>query len=169
MTHRPHRPGLRPLLAASLLLCVAAQPCLAAPPGTAPLGLSQGTQELLQAEMRGLEAGMQLLVPAIAQGDWKTIADTGKRIHASYIMAQSLTDAQRHELEDKLPEHFIILDTQFHHEAEGLVQAAEQRDAGLAALRFYRLLDGCVSCHTSFAADRFEGLSPAHGPAAHTH
>ncbi|MDV3239773.1 MAG: hypothetical protein LOY58_13100 [Gammaproteobacteria bacterium] len=164
------RPGPRPLLATALLLCATAHPSLAAPPGSAnPLGLSQGTQELLLTEMRELEKGVQALVPAIARGDWKTIVDTGNRINASYIMAQSLTEAQRHELEQKLPGHFTILDAQFHREAERLVRAAEERDAGLAALHFYRLVDGCVNCHTSFAADRFTGLKDPHAPAAHAH
>lgn len=163
------RPRPRPLLTAALLLCAAVHPALAAPPDANPLGLSQGTRDLLLAEMRELEKGVQILVPAIVRGDWQTIADTGTRIHASYIMAQSLTEAQRHELEHRLPEHFTVLDAQFHREAERLVRAAEERDAGLAALHLYRLLDGCVSCHTNFAADRFTGLKTLHSPAMHAH
>ncbi len=163
------RPRPRSLLVAALLLCATAPSALAAPSDANPLGLSPGTRDLLLAEMRELEKGVQTLVPAIARGDWQTIADTGNRIQASYIMAQSLTEAQRHELEHELPAHFTVLDARFHREAERLVRAAEERDADLAALHFYRLLDGCVSCHTNFAVDRFPGLKPLHSPAAHAH
>ena len=123
------------------------------------LGLSADVMALLRAEMRELTTASQALVPAIAGGDWASIERISGQIRDSYVMAQSLTPAQREELETRLPDHFKALDADFHNRASKLAAAAEARDADLAAYQFSRLLDTCTSCHARYAGSRFPGFS----------
>jgi hypothetical protein len=125
------------------------------------LQLSPELTELLRAEMRALLNGVQSLPAGIATADWKSVADTGARIRASYILDQELTPAQRKELDLSLPEHFKRLDSDFHLEARKLEAAAANHDAQLSAFHFYRLVETCTDCHALYATVRFPGFAPA--------
>jgi cytochrome c556 len=85
----------------------------------------------------------------------------------SYILNRELTTAQRAELE-RLPEHFRLLDQEFHVRAERLDAAARARDAEAVAFQLSRLLESCVSCHSAFAGARFPGFATAPSD-AHRH
>ena len=101
---------------------------------------------LLQAEMREITIGMQKVPVAIAQADWKTLADTSESIQSSYIMAKALTREQAETLESDLPERFKQIDSDFHKRAGDLAHAAEARDFELASHHYARLIESCAQC-----------------------
>jgi len=114
---------------------------------------------LLRAEMREIAAGVQVMALSLATADWETVQETSAKIRASYIMEKSLTPAQASELQQGLPERFVQLDSAFHQRAGQLGAAAAAHDAELAAFHLSRLIEGCASCHSAYAASRFPGFS----------
>ena len=121
--------------------------------------LSPDLLSLLNQEMGLIQKGMMDLVPAIAAGEWDNIATIGKKIEASFILKQKLTDAQKEELNQVLPEQFVEMDMDFHKSAEMLAHAAETKNADVVNFYFYKMNDACVSCHEKYAAERFPGLA----------
>jgi len=132
------------------------------------LHLSPDLTRLLQQEMQAIQQGMQSLLPAIVSGDWKAVTETATHIQHSYIMQQQLTAAQLEELQ-QLPPAFRQLDQSFHRSAGRLAEAGQVQDAELAGFWFYRLTDGCIACHSRFAANRFPELAAPASPAEHHH
>lgn len=122
--------------------------------------LQPGLLALLQAEMREITAGVQIIPVAIAQGDWATLAQTSESIRSSYIMAKSLTKEQKEALKS-LPARFKQLDSAFHGRAGKLKHAAEARDFELASYHYSRLIESCAQCHSLYAKDKFPGFGPA--------
>ena len=98
--------------------------------------------------------------------DWKSVANTGAQMRASYILDKKLTAAQRKELGTSLPEHFKRLDADFHLESKKLEEAATNHDAQLSAFHFYRLIETCTACHSIYATSKFPGFTPT---IKHTH
>lgn len=129
--------------------------------------LSPELQRLLTREMLAIQDGMQALVPAIAAGHWPEIAEIGRKIRDSYILRQEMTEAQREELHRALPAGFVEMDRSFHRAAGMLAHAAEQKNAEVVGFYFYKLNEGCVACHSKFAARKFPGL--ANGGDGHEH
>lgn len=129
--------------------------------GKHALHLSPQLMELLRAEMQALLSGVQLLSAGIATADWRGVADTSARISASYILEQKLTPGQREELANSLPEHFKMLDSNFHLEAKKLEAAAMRHDPQLSSFHYYRLIESCTVCHTIYAASAFPGFANA--------
>lgn len=123
------------------------------------LQLSQEVRSLLQAEMREIAVAVQAVAVSLATGNWESIATISENIRASYVMEKNLTDSQRHELEDQLPDYFKRLDAEFHARAEKLGSAAAAHDAEAVAFQYYRLVEGCATCHATFATTRFPGFS----------
>ena len=126
---------------------------------TQGLGLSDGVRTLLQAEMLELAGGSQSIVLAYVSGDWTSIERTAERMRDSYVMKQNLSDAQKQELQSKLPERFKQMDKAFHERAEKLRSAAADGDAELVMFHYQRLLEACAGCHSEFAPDRFPGFA----------
>jgi len=120
---------------------------------------------LLQAEMREITIGVQKIPVAIAQADWETLAQTGKSIQSSYIMAGALTKEQAEALETGLPARFKQIDSEFHARAGKLAHAAQARDFELASYHYSRLIESCAQCHSLYAKTRFPAFGPtgAHG------
>ena len=120
---------------------------------------------LLQAEMREITTGVQKIPVAIAQADWETLAQTGKSIQSSYIMAKALTKEQAEALKTGLPDRFKQIDSDFHVRAGKLADAAEARDFELASYHYSRLIESCAQCHSLYAKTRFPAFGPteAHG------
>ena len=116
---------------------------------------------LLQAEMREITTGVQKIPVAIAQADWRALAQTSASIQSSYIMAKALTKEQAEALESDLPERFKQMDSEFHARAGMLAQAAEARDFELASYHYSRLVESCARCHATYARARFPGFEPA--------
>lgn len=132
------------------------------------LQLSPEVRMLLQEEMREIAGASQAIVISLAAGDWASIRQRSEQISASYVMAQKLTEAQKQELEDRLPERFKHMDMAFHARAAKLGMAAESGDPERVAYEFGRLLESCSTCHAAFAKSRFPGFL-SRAPEAHRH
>ncbi len=131
-------------------------------PTAGTVALSPGLAALLSEEMRAIEEGLGVLMPAVAAGDWPLVAQTAEKIEKSYILAQRLTAEQLEELERVLPPRFRALDSAFHGSAGKLARAARERDAELAVFHSYKLMEACVECHAAFASTRFPGFGEEH-------
>lgn len=128
-------------------------------PTSQNLQLSPGLLALLNQEMGLIQQGMMDLVPAIAAGEWDKVSALGEKIKKSFILKQKLTDEQKAELHQVLPQQFIEMDQDFHKSAGMLAHAAEMKNADVVNFYFYKLNAACVSCHGTYAAERFPGLS----------
>lgn len=124
----------------------------------AQLQLDNEIRQLLHQEMQAIQAGMMSLVPAIASGNWKKVAEIGKNMEGSYLLKQKLSVKQLHALHTSLPPAFIKQDKAFHHSAGMLAHAAENGHPDIVNFYFYKLNAACVDCHTEFATDRFPSL-----------
>jgi len=131
--------------------------------------LSSELRELLKKEMLALEKGMMSVIPAYVSGDWSEIAGIAHKMKSSYILKQSLTDAQANELHTLLPESFIKLDHQFHYLSGMLEHAAKNEKAELVGFYFSKLSETCVSCHTQYATHKFPAFSLEKETGKHTH
>lgn len=131
------------------------------------LQLSEPLMELLRAEMQAILAAIKLLPAGIATADWQSVATTSEQIRNSYLLQQKLSPEQRSELASKLPDYFKRLDAGFHLEANKLEMAARQHDPQLAAFHYYRMLESCTACHTTYASTRFPNFS--HQEVSHHH
>ena len=132
------------------------------------LQLSQEVRSMLQAEMREIAVAVQAVAVSLATGNWESIETISENIRASYVMEKNLTDSQRHELEDRLPDYFKRLDAEFHARAAKLGLAAAAHDAETVAFQYYRLVESCATCHATFATTRFPGFSSI-SPEKHQH
>ena len=65
--------------------------------------LSIELRTLLSKEMLALQDGMMAIIPAYASGDWHQISHIALKMKNSYILKQSLSKAQMHELHSTLP------------------------------------------------------------------
>ncbi len=123
------------------------------------LMLGEGIRQLLTAEMKAIQNGMQAIIPALAAGQWHELHVIGEQMHDSYIMKKNLSPEQVHELHEKLPAAFIKLDHSFHHTAGQMAAAAKKHDAQLVSFYYYKMIDTCVECHTDYATHKFPSLS----------
>lgn len=121
--------------------------------------LSATLHEALAAEMAAIDAGISSLATSIARGDWPTVRSESQRIHDSFILKQELSEAELEELHRSLPAGFLALDARFHQHAKQLAHVAEEGDGELAVFYFAKLIEGCVDCHTTYAAEAFPGLA----------
>lgn len=171
---------LRSVVAATLLVAAVATaqgshehhpPAPREPMGSAPVGalaaLPPELRELFRLEMAALQGAMLELLPAVIAGDWGTIGRIAGEIRSGFVLSRRLTEAQREELHRVLPPSFLERDGDFHRLADGLEAAARGRSPELTSFYVYRLVEGCVGCHSRFAQERFPAFAP---PApAHAH
>lgn len=162
--------GKQVLLAVLGIMLIGSLTAYAQDPPASPndLQLSQEVQSMLQAEMREISVAVQAVAVSLATGNWESIETISENIRASYVMEKNLTDSQRHELEDKLPDYFKRLDAEFHVRAEKLGLAAAFHDPETVAFQYYRLIESCATCHATFAKTRFPGFSSI-SPEKHQH
>lgn len=137
-----------------------------ASPG-ATLPMSPELRQLFQAEMRELLAGTRTIAESLPVANWDGIATSAAAMRDSYVLEKKLTKAQEDELA-KLPEQFRIMDQAFHLRAQKLVVAAKARDAEAVSFQLSRLLDTCVSCHSSYATSQFPNFEQ-HRDQTHQH
>jgi len=123
--------------------------------------LSPELRDLLSREMRQLQKGMTEILPLYVSGEWAEIVPIASKMKNSYVLKQSLSDEQMHELHTKLPGGFIQLDKQFHYLSGMLEHAAETGKPELIGFYFSKMSEACVSCHTQYATHRFPALAPA--------
>ena len=131
--------------------------------------LSPGLRELLQKEMQALQNGMQSIIPAYAAGEWHAVAEIALKMKNSYILQQSLSDAQVKELQTSLPDAFIKQDQQFHYLAEKLNHFSRNENPELVGFYYSKLVESCVSCHAQHATHRFPALAPESAAESHSH
>lgn len=115
-------------------------------------------KKLLREEMEMILHEMEYLNLQLASGKFQAIEKSGKALRDGYIMKQQLTNEQKYILMQRLPEEFKALDHDFHRHAGLLAEAASQRDAELVNFYIYKMNEGCVACHSRFAAERFPGF-----------
>ena len=123
----------------------------------AALELAPELRQKLVAEMVAVQAAVRRIVDGIAFGDWKAVGEAARGIDESYILRKELSAAEREALHRALPPDFRRLDAAFHRDAARLAEAAAHGDGDLVTFRFYKLLDGCVTCHRAYAGHRFPG------------
>lgn len=131
-------------------------------------GLTKELRALLSKEMQALEQGMKLIIPAYISGNWDEIEVIANKMENSYILRQSLTKQQMHELHSVLPAAFIEQDQQFHYLAGMLGHAADMKKVELISFYFSKMTESCVACHSEFATHTFPALSSEH-KAEHQH
>jgi hypothetical protein len=131
--------------------------------------LSPELRTLLSKEMVAIQQGMTAIIPAYVSGSWSEIEQIARRIKNSYILKQSLTDHQLHELHSTLPEGFIKQDQHFHYLSGMLEHAASNKKAELVGFYFSKMSESCVSCHSQYASHRFPALAPSSKAAKHLH
>jgi hypothetical protein len=74
-------------------------------------------------------------------------------------MKRSLTEKDNADLKRAVPPAFLQLDAAFHNTAAKLIAAAKNKDSELEAFYFSKMLEMCVSCHSTYALDRFPALA----------
>ena len=121
--------------------------------------LSTDLLSLLNQEMGLIQQGVMDLVPAMAAGKWDKVSTIGQQIKASFILKQKLTEAQKEELHQVLPQQFVEMDMDFHKSAGMLAHAAEMNNADVVNFYFYKMNAACASCHSKYAAKRFPGFA----------
>lgn len=121
--------------------------------------LSPELRDLLSQEMQALQDGMMSIIPAYISGNWREIESTAGKMKNSYILKQSLTEAQVKELHSLLPHAFVVQDQRFHYLAGMLEHAAKNNKAELINFYFSEMNEACVSCHTNYAKHKFPALS----------
>ena len=131
--------------------------------------LSPELRELLSKEMVALQSGMMAVIPAYISGHWGEIEAIGHKMKSSYILKQSLSEEQMHELHEKLPKDFIKLDQRFHYLAGMLSHAAQNKKPELVGFYFSELSESCLACHSQFATHKFPELGHKKGADEHSH
>jgi hypothetical protein len=129
------------------------------------VSLSPHLRDLFTQEMRQLQIGMTEIVPLYISGQWEKIVPIASKMQDSYVLKQSLSKQQMHELHTKLSDEFIELDQSFHYLSGMLAHAATMKKPELVGFYFSKMSETCVSCHTKFATQRFPSLAPK----SHTH
>ena len=125
-----------------------------------PVGpnLTPRLKELVNEEMRQISTAMGVIWTGMIQGDHQTVAEQGILIHNSFIMKRSLTKADKKDLMAAVPPAFLKLDGKFHGLAKKLAEAAIAHDSELEAYYFNRMTETCITCHTTYAENRFPGF-----------
>ena len=129
--------------------------------------LSPELRTLLKQEMRAIQDSMKNIVPAFASGNLSEVSEIAGAINRSFILKQNITDAQKHELHEKLPKDFIQKDQQFHKYAGMLEHVSKENHTELVSFYYSKLLESCVGCHSEYAKHRFPAF--IHGKAEKEH
>ena len=120
--------------------------------------LTPKLKALLVKEMQSVLQASQDIFAAMVQGKHDIIANKAQGIHDSFILKQSLTPQDVKDLHRAVPDGFVQTDQEFHRTASRLAQAAKAKDSAREQYYFNKMLTGCLTCHTRYAADRFPYL-----------
>lgn len=149
----------QPRLLILLMIALLASPAFAQEAEPIWPKLTPKLQELLQREMVSILDASHHILDGLITGDSAAVADRAHAIERSFIMEQSMTDADRRDLKAVLPAEFVALDRRFHQTAADLAEAAERDDLAQAHAVFAEMVETCRSCHGQFATDRFPGFA----------
>lgn len=117
--------------------------------------LSPELRVLLKQEMQAIQVGMQNIIPAFAEGDLDKVAGIAEKISNSYILNQTITESQKHELHEKLSKDFIAKDQKFHKYAGMLEHVSKAGHTELVGFYYSKLMESCAGCHSEHAQHRF--------------
>lgn len=131
--------------------------------------LSSDVREMLKKEMVAVESAMKDIVSANAAGDTAKVALIARQIKDSFILSQSLTPHQKHQLHSKLPKDFVEQDENFHYLAGMLEHVAEKNKPELIGFYYSKLFEACASCHKVHAKHRFTKFSTPVKASKHHH
>lgn len=131
--------------------------------------LSPELQQLFSKEMVQLRQGMQEIMDAYVAGKWNNIVPIAKKMENSYVLRQSLSQDQMHELHSKLPQEFLKLDEKFHYYSGMLAHASEKKKVELIGFYFSRMSETCVSCHSLYATNKFPSFKSKDEDDKHHH
>lgn len=120
--------------------------------------LSADTREVLIEEMQAISKSMGRIHTALVTGNHSTVASEAANIEASFVLKKKLSQQQRHEIHERLPQEFIAADKAFHRLAGELARHARAGDSAAERKTFEAMSAACQSCHADFAAKRFAGL-----------
>jgi hypothetical protein len=125
-----------------------------------PVGpkLTPKLKELIQEEMVQMINSADEITTAIVIGDHDTIAEEATKIVNGFILKRSLTDKDKKDLKKAVPPAFLKLDATFHQTAAKLLQAAQKKDSELEGFYLAKMLGNCVTCHSTYASDKFPGF-----------
>lgn len=134
---------------------------IAATEVVSPVGpkLTDKLRNLIRQEMAQMIASTNAIATAIVTGDHGTVADHADKIVAGFIMKRSLTEEDKKDLREAVPPAFLQLDAAFHETAGKLRDAALDRDSERESAYFSQMMGDCVSCHSTYARDRFPGFA----------
>ncbi|QIB66535.1 cytochrome c [Kineobactrum salinum] len=115
-------------------------------------------RSLLQKEMLQIDAAMKVIHGSIVRGEHEVVEKQGKAIHDSFILQQSITPEGRKALKNAVPEGFLQLDQGFHALAAQLSDSGGREDTAAQLKIFGQLTQACVTCHSRYVSERFDGL-----------
>jgi DNA-binding GntR family transcriptional regulator len=145
----------RTLALGMLSLALLAQP---APAKDVTSELPGEVRALLQKEMVEVQAAMKSIHGAIVRGRHEVVKEKARAIHESFILKQSMTSDMRKKLKAAVPKEFLKLDQKFHKLAARLSESGKAEDTGKQLDIFGNMTRTCVTCHSRYVNDRFEGL-----------
>ncbi|MBD3225661.1 MAG: hypothetical protein GF313_13110 [Caldithrix sp.] len=116
-------------------------------------------QTLLRQEMRQIEKGMKHLLTDLVRGRPNQAERMAQRIHNSFILKQQLSKQELKQLIKLLPDEFVRRDRIFHKQAKQLAEASKENNFQKSAKIYGQMVNGCVGCHSRFAAERFPKMN----------
>lgn len=123
--------------------------------------LTDKLRQLLQEEMRAVQAAMTSIHTAMVLGQHATVAERAQQIHDSFILQQSLTEEDRKDLMSAVPKGFIELDQEFHQLAASLSEAGRNEDSQEQRTIFDSMTRNCIECHGKYVSNRFPDVHPS--------
>ncbi|GJM45471.1 MAG: hypothetical protein DHS20C21_23130 [Gemmatimonadota bacterium] len=102
---------------------------------------------------------MGALLNHLVRGEGDQAVRIADQIRDTFLLEQELSGEELAELSSLLPEGFIKKDRSFHDTAKKLSTAADSADFASAIQHYATMTRACVSCHASYATDRFPSLA----------
>ena len=127
---------------------------LMAEPSNAVIKLSDETRNLFKAEMNFIKSGMDEILYYMISGDDEKVQEIAGEIRDSFVFTKSLKPHNVKELKT-LPKQFFEVDSQLHGAASDLANAAEFNDREGMQKNYFKMVNACVQCHSTFATHRF--------------
>jgi len=121
--------------------------------------LTPKLQALLKTEMTQISVSTGSITTAIATGDHRTVEQEATHVANGFILKRSLTAQDKKDLKRAAPTAFLRLDAIFHQTAAKLAQAAMKKDSELEGFYLSKMLGYCVSCHATYATNKFTGFT----------
>lgn len=120
--------------------------------------LTDQLRQLLQQEMRSIQAAMITIHASMVMGYHDAVAENAQQIHDSFILEQSLTEQDHKDLMAAVPAAFLEIDSNFHQLAASLADAGRNRNIAEQHRLFSEMTQSCLQCHGAYVFDRFPGL-----------